>query len=261
MTPKPYGERSKYYNAAFTVSMRDVLRSDIEGILSTGPKSFDELLQGLKELGYEIKQGKTTAFRKKGNKRFLRIDTLGTEYSEANLKRRILGEEASNEAPVKKRDFNLVLDIQKIINKNKGANYERWAKRYNLKQVAKAVCFIQEHGIKSINDLIKLTDDATQRFDELTESMKAKQKRLEEIAETKKQIVNYAKTKETYEAYKRSGYSKKFFEEHREESLKSSLRHRIRLSRSISQRHWMRIWPRSIARWPVDDSSEQNIKS
>ena len=47
--------------------------------------------------------------------------------------------------------------------------------------------------------------------------MKKKQKRLEEIAETKKQIANYAKTKETYDAYKRSGYSKKFFEDHREE--------------------------------------------
>ncbi len=49
--------------------------------------------------------------------------------------------------------------------------------------------------------------------------MKAKQKRLEEIAETKKHIANYAKTRETYEAYKRSGYSKKFFEAHREELL------------------------------------------
>ena len=217
ITPRPYGERSKYYNAAFTVSMRDVLRSDIEGILSTGPKSFDGLLQGLADMGYEIKQGKTIAFRKNGNKRFLRIDTLGTEYSEANLKRRILGEEPATDAPVKKRDFDLVLDIQKIISKNKGANYERWAKRYNLKQVAKAVCFIREHGIKSINDLIRLTDDATKRFDELTESMKKKQKRLEEIAETKKHIANYAKTRETYEGYKRSGYSKKFYEEHRED--------------------------------------------
>jgi cell fate (sporulation/competence/biofilm development) regulator YlbF (YheA/YmcA/DUF963 family) len=80
-----------------------------------------------------------------------------------------------------------------------------------LKQVAKAICFIREHGIKSINDLIRLTDDVAKRFDGLTESMKKKQKRLEEIAETKKHIANYAKTREIYEAYKRSGYSKKFF--------------------------------------------------
>ena len=69
-------------------------------------------------------------------------------------------------------------------------------------------------------------------FDELTKSMKKKQKRLEEIAETKKHIANYAKTRETYEAYKRSGYSKKFFEEHREDrqlhkAQRNSLTHSI----------------------------------
>jgi hypothetical protein len=138
-------------------------------------------------------------------------------YSEDNLKRRILGEEVAGVPLDKKRDFDLVLDIQAIIKKNKGENYERWAKRVNLKQVAKALCFIREHGIKSLSELIELTDNAAKRFDELTESMKAKQKRLEEIAETKKQIANYAKTRETYEAYKKSGYSKKFFEAHREE--------------------------------------------
>ena len=175
------------------------------------------MLQGLSDKGYEIKKGKTVAFRKKGNRRFLRLDTLGTEYSEINLKRRILGEDIGGDVTEKKRDFSLVLDIQKIIEKNKGENYERWAKRYNLKQVAKAICFIQEHGIKSIRELIEMTDNATKRFDELTESMKAKQKRLEEIAETKKHIANYAKSRETFEAYKRSGYSKKFFEAHREE--------------------------------------------
>lgn len=32
-----------------------------------------------------------------------------------------------------------------------------------------------------------------------------------------KHINNYSKTRKTYEAYRKSGYSKKFFEEHREE--------------------------------------------
>ncbi len=215
--PRPYGERTKYRNAAFTGSIRDVLRADIEDLLGSSIKSFSELLDGLSAKGYEIKHGKQLSFRKEGGKRFLRLDTLGTEYSEANLKRRILGEEIDGMAPQKKRDFNLVLDIQKIIEKNKGANYERWAKRYNLKQVAKAICFIKEHGIKTFDDLVAITDNATKRFDQLSESMKQKQKRLEEISELKKQIATYAKTRETYEAYKRSGYSKKFFEAHREE--------------------------------------------
>ena len=215
--PRPYGERTKYRNAAFTGSLRDVLRADIEDLLGSGIKNFSELLDGLSAKGYEIKHGKQLSFRKEAGKRFHRLDTLGTEYSEANLKRRILGEEIDGAAPQKKRDFNLVLDIQKIIEKNKGANYERWAKRYNLKQVAKVICFIKEHGNKTFDDLVALTDNATKRFDELSESMKQKQKRPEEISEFKKQIATYAKTRETYEAYKHSGYSKMFFEAHREE--------------------------------------------
>ena len=221
ITPKPFGEKDKYENPQFRGTMRDELRADIEAAFRTDPKSFEELLKYLSERDYEIKSGKNIAFRKKGNKRFLRIDTLGIEYSEENLKRRIIGADKGVEAsePVKKRDFNLVLDIQQIIAKNKGANYERWAKRYNLKQTAKALCFLQEHGIQSLQELVDLTDNATNHFDELSDALKAKQTRLEAIAELKKHIVNFAKTRDVYEAYRRSGYSQKYYEEHREELM------------------------------------------
>ncbi|MBR6358570.1 MAG: relaxase/mobilization nuclease domain-containing protein [Lachnospiraceae bacterium] len=227
IVPRPYRERPKYHNAAFSGSMRDAIRNDIEEALSTGPKNFIDLLNMLEAKDYEIRQGKTIAFRKTGNKRFFRIDTLGPEYSEDNLKRRIVGEEPVHRDITKERDFGIVLDIQKIIEKNKGANYERWAKRYNMKQVAKAMCFIHEHGIKTFDELAELTDNATKRFDELSASIKSKQKRLEEIAETKRRIADFAKTRETYKAYCYSGYSKKYYEAHREEihDLTFSFRH------------------------------------
>ena len=37
------------------------------------------------------------------------------------------------------------------------------------------------------------------------------------IATLKKHIINYSKTRKTYEEYRKAGYSKKFFEAHREE--------------------------------------------
>ena len=40
---------------------------------------------------------------------------------------------------------------------------------------------------------------------------------MAEIATLKKHIINYSKTRSTYEAYRKAGYSKKFFEAHREE--------------------------------------------
>ena len=41
--------------------------------------------------------------------------------------------------------------------------------------------------------------------------------RLVEIASLKKHVINYSKTRDVYAEYRKSGYSKKFFEEHREE--------------------------------------------
>lgn len=52
--------------------------------------------------------------------------------------------------------------------------------------------------------------------DELLESVKTDEARLQEIAVLKKHIINYAKAKDVFAEYKASGYSQKFFEEHRE---------------------------------------------
>lgn len=43
------------------------------------------------------------------------------------------------------------------------------------------------------------------------------EKRITEIAALRKHIYNYSDTRATYEAYPKAGYSKKFFEAHREE--------------------------------------------
>ena len=53
--------------------------------------------------------------------------------------------------------------------------------------------------------------------DSLLASIQASEKRLAAIAALKKHIINYSKTRNTYEAYRKAGYSKKFFEAHREE--------------------------------------------
>lgn len=40
---------------------------------------------------------------------------------------------------------------------------------------------------------------------------------LAEIAKLRKHIINYSKSRSTYEEYRKAGYSKKFYEAHREE--------------------------------------------
>ena len=48
------------------------------------------------------------------------------------------------------------------------------------------------------------------------DSIKVVEARLTEIAVLKTHIINYAKTRSAYDSYRKSGYSKKFLDAHRE---------------------------------------------
>lgn len=60
-------------------------------------------------------------------------------------------------------------------------------------------------------------DAATARYHELGDSIKATETRMAEIAVLRTHIVNYARTRPVYDAYRKAGYSKRFLDTHREE--------------------------------------------
>ena len=53
----------------------------------------------------------------------------------------------------------------------------------------------------------------------MSAQIKIYEKRMAEIAMLKKHIINYSKTRDVYVAYRKAGYSKKFYEEHTAELL------------------------------------------
>ena len=142
-------------------------------------------------------------------------------YTEADLRAHFLGQQEHK--PREKcnhrtdaRPFNLVIDIQSKL-QNKGAGYQRWASVYNLKQMSKTLLFLRDHKIESMEQLDQLVQQQTARRDALLSSIQQSEKRLAEIGTLKKHIINYSKTRATYEEYRKAGYSKKFLEAHREE--------------------------------------------
>lgn len=102
---------------------------------------------------------------------------------------------------------------------SKGAGYERWARSFNLKQMAQTLNFLTEHGLLEYGKLKEKTAAATARYNELSGQIKAAEQRLAEIAVLKTHIINYSKTREVYAAYRKAGYSKKFLAEHESEIL------------------------------------------
>ena len=113
----------------------------------------------------------------------------------------------------------MLIDIQAKMAEGKTVGYEKWAKKFNRKEAARTVILLKEKGVDSYEDLVALTDKLTSRFSELSDSIKAAEKRMVEIGALQTHINNYSKTRKTYEAYRKSGYSKKFFEEHRDELM------------------------------------------
>ena len=110
--------------------------------------------------------------------------------------------------------LEFIKDVENKVLEGKGKGYINWAKKFNAKQVAKTLLFLQEHEIESYEQLKEITDERCGRMQELQDSMKKKELRLQKIKKLQKAIVDYAKTREVFVAYKKSGYSKKFWEEH-----------------------------------------------
>jgi hypothetical protein len=113
-----------------------------------------------------------------------------------------------------KSHVNLLVDIQAKLQAGKGAGYERWAKIFNLKQMAQTINYLTENNLLIYEDLEKKAQDITDNFNQLSAQIKAVEKRMTEIASLKTHIINYSKTREVYTAYRKAGYSKNFYEEH-----------------------------------------------
>ena len=217
---KPYRERQKRIVYPPKESNRDRLCGIIDTILAEKPEDYEAFLQKLEQQGYEVKRGKHTAVKGKGQKRFIRFRTLGTGYGEDEIKAVLEGK--ANHQPYQKKQpkeqpFQLLVDIQGKMAEGKSVGYKKWATKFNLKEMSKTLLFLQEQKIGSAEELRELAAAATERYHAMGDSIKAAEARLTQIAVLKTHIINYAKTRPAYDAYRKSGYSKKFLEAHREE--------------------------------------------
>lgn len=222
--PQRHGKSyNKWLGDQAKPSNRELLRMAIDAALAQKPPDFAALLKLLRNVGYEIKPEKIPALRGKNQKRFIRLDTLGSGYSEAELRAVLSGERHQQRKkiirPVPDKEVNLLVDIHAKLHAGKGVGYERWAKVFNLKQMAQTVNYLTEHNLLDYDVLVEKTSAAVARYNELSAQIKVAEKRLAEIAVLKTQIINYAKTRDTYVAYRKAGYSKKFLAEHESDIL------------------------------------------
>ena len=207
-------------------SHRERICYAIDEALAQKPQSFEELLELLRQSGYQIKGGKVPSLLGTDQKRFIRMDTLGENYTPDALRAIVSG--ARSHTPKKKRGMgisstkpsgSLLIDIQAKLHEGKGAGYARWVKNFNLKQLSKTLIYLEENGLLDRGVLEEKTAAATSRYRTLSTDIKVKEQRMAEITIMQQHIINYAKTRDVYVDYRKAGYSKKFLAEHESEII------------------------------------------
>ena len=220
--PKRHGKSyNKWLGDKKKPSHRERICAAIDDALAQKPESFDALLELLRQAGYEIKGKKVPSLLGGEQQKSIRMDTLGAGYTPEDLRAVISGEKEhtprkrrTETAAPEKRGGNLLVDIQAKLQEGKGAGYARWATLFNLKQMARTVAYLQDHQLLDYSVLSEKAAAASTQFNELSAKIKTAEARMAEIAVMRTHIINYAKTRDTYVAYRKAGYSKKFLAEH-----------------------------------------------
>ena len=216
----PYKDRKKRTEYPKRENFRDFICGDIDDVMKKKPSDFEEFLKMMEQAGYECKRGKHVAFRYAGQIRFIRMRSLGENYSEDAIRAAIVGTadhrtKFDEKHPRPERPLQLIKNIE-VAMAQKGPGYARWATSYNLKQMSKTLLFIRDHNIKSFEELEQLAKSRSEKLDGMNDRLIALEQRLKENDVMKKHIINYRNTKDTYVQYRKAGYSKKFYEEHRQ---------------------------------------------
>ena len=198
---------------------KNKLQNSIDSNLSAG-MVFEQFIAAMYSAGCEVKRGKYLSFKVPGAERFIRVKSLGEDYTEEALRERCVGKRTV--APRKQFDNDserkiaayaaavnkpyrptLLIDIQSKIQQAHSPGFEHYAKIYNLKEMARTLIFLKERGIGTYDELSEKTRAVTNDYNGNQDRINEITSRQKEIAELQKNIGTYGKTKEKYSHYKK----------------------------------------------------------
>ena len=221
-----YLHYGQWLGGARRPSQKELLRAIIDGVLTQPPADLPAFLSALEAAGVQVLHGRGGAisFQLPGFERPARwrSSTLGDGYGPEAVQAvidgtapvRTLTTGSARPAP---RRLNLIIDIQQRMAQGKGPGYERWAKVYNIKQMAAALQFLQENGLTDYDELAAKTDAAVDRAHALAGELLAVGQELGRTSELMGAVVQYAKTRPVFDSYKAARYSKKYLAQHEAE--------------------------------------------
>ena len=207
-------------------SQKEQLRAIIDEVLAQPPADLPAFLSALEAAGVRVLHGRggVLSFQLPGFERPARwrSSTLGDGYDPGDVQAVLDGRAParagnSGDARPKAKRFNLVIDIQQRMAQGKGPGFERWAKVYNIKQMAAALQFLQENGLTDYAELEAKTEAAVDQAHALAGELRDVEDALGRTSELMGAVVQYAKTRPVFDGYKASRYSRKYLAQHEAE--------------------------------------------
>ena len=185
--------------------------------------SFDDFLERMKALDYEIKHGKHIAFRAKGQERFTRAKTLGYYYTEEQIRyrieRRLMWRERQKTSP----EYRYIprgqrfIAIEGKVEENEGL--KRWAMLQNMKNASKLINELSERGFDNPEQVRAKQIDLYDEQLDIQDEIKQTEANITELSLQIKQLQTYRDTKEVSRKYDSAKNKDKFFREHESELL------------------------------------------
>ena len=166
-------------------------------------KSWEEFLENMESLDYEIKFGKHIAFRHKDKQKFTRAKTIGEDYTEEKIKERIDLAIKNKTNTIKKRVGN-VIDISTNEKAQSSKGYELWARKHNIRTMTNSIIKLREQEINSItqlDDLIKKSADDRQ---DLLDKIKKIESEMKSLSQDMENINTINKYREIYKYHKKN---------------------------------------------------------
>lgn len=199
----------EYKNGPFV--WNEQIKRDVDECIIAAT-DFNMFVQMMEEKDYEIKHGKYISVKPKGMERFRRIKTLGEDYSEEKIRKRISEKSMSKYKPVTVQKTLRIKSYRGHVKKKKltGLQKQYFAMLYKLKKIRKhsySNNYKYKDDIKKLNILQKqylfLSRYDIKTMEDLEESQNLIKARIQTTNKAKKILVEEnQKHKEIFEAVK-----------------------------------------------------------
>lgn len=223
---KPQGAFHSYYEwqkRREDKSYKKKLEAAIDKCINWS-NTYDQFLQNMKMLGYEIKLGKYIAFRASDQERFTRAKTLGPDYTEERIRERIEKHEPTirgsyHRHPFEYEGIGLIVLVENHIKCMENPAYRQKVMVANVKKLAATYNYLKDHGIDSVEALSEREKQLRTEVASTRESIRGIESQLGEIIEQQKYFSRISQYKPLWNEYVKTGKSPKFREEHRAELM------------------------------------------